>query len=32
MITLFSYPESYGREDNNPYRLKVFAEIPPCRD
>jgi len=25
MITLFSYPELYGLEDNNPYGLKVFA-------
>jgi hypothetical protein len=32
MITLLSYPESYGLEDNNPYGLKVFAESPPCRD
>ncbi|HEY3599314.1 MAG TPA: glutathione S-transferase C-terminal domain-containing protein [Paraburkholderia sp.] len=25
MITLYSYPELFGLEDNNPYGLKVFA-------
>ncbi|CAN7292649.1 glutathione S-transferase N-terminal domain-containing protein [Caballeronia sp. LjRoot34] len=30
MITLFSYPELYGIEDNNPYGLKVFAFLKLC--
>ena len=30
MITLFSYPELYGLEDNNPYCLKVFAFLKLC--
>jgi len=30
MITLFSYPELYGLEDNNPYGLKVFAFLKLC--
>ncbi len=30
MITLFSYPELYGLEDNNPYGLKVFAFLRLC--
>jgi glutathione S-transferase len=30
MITLFSYPELYGLEDNNPYGLKVFAVLKLC--
>lgn len=25
MITLYSYPELFGLEDNNPYGLKIFA-------
>ena len=25
MITLYSYPELFGLEDNNPFGLKVFA-------
>jgi glutathione S-transferase len=30
MITLYSYPELYGLEDNNPYGLKVFAFLRLC--
>ena len=30
MITLFSYPELFGLEDNNPYGLKVFAFLKLC--
>jgi glutathione S-transferase len=30
MITLFSYPELYGLEDNNPYGLKIFAFLRLC--
>ncbi|WP_213764105.1 glutathione S-transferase C-terminal domain-containing protein [Caballeronia sp. dw_19] len=30
MITLFSYPELYGIEDNNPYGLKVFVFLKLC--
>ena len=30
MITLFSYPELFGLEDNNPYGLKVFAFLTLC--
>ncbi len=30
MITLFSYPELYGLEDNNPYGLKIFAFLKLC--
>jgi glutathione S-transferase len=31
MLTLFSYPELFGVEDNNPYGLKVFAFLKLCR-
>ncbi|MDB5788661.1 glutathione S-transferase C-terminal domain-containing protein [Caballeronia mineralivorans] len=30
MITLFSYPELFGLEDNNPYGLKIFAFLKLC--
>ncbi|MFJ1260016.1 glutathione S-transferase C-terminal domain-containing protein [Cupriavidus sp. CuC1] len=30
MITLYSYPELFGLEDNNPYGLKVFAFLQLC--
>jgi glutathione S-transferase len=30
MLTLFSYPELFGLEDNNPYGLKVFAFLRLC--
>ncbi len=30
MITLYSYPELFGLEDNNPYGLKVFAFLRLC--
>lgn len=30
MITLYSYPELYGLEDNNAYGLKVFAFMKLC--
>jgi glutathione S-transferase len=30
MLTLYSYPELYGLEDNNPYGLKVFAFLRLC--
>ncbi|CAB3752132.1 glutathione S-transferase family protein [Paraburkholderia humisilvae] len=30
MITLYSYPQLYGLEDNNPYGLKVFAFLRLC--
>ena len=30
MITLFSYPELFGLEDNNPYGLKAFAFLKLC--
>lgn len=31
MITLYSYPDLFGLEDNNPYGLKVFAFLHLCR-
>lgn len=31
MITLYSYPDLYGVEDNNPYGLKIFAFLTLCR-
>jgi glutathione S-transferase len=31
MLTLFSYPDLYGVEDNNPYGLKVFAFLKLCQ-
>ncbi|CAB3751564.1 glutathione S-transferase C-terminal domain-containing protein [Paraburkholderia solisilvae] len=30
MMTLYSYPELFGLEDNNPYGLKVFAFLRLC--
>jgi glutathione S-transferase len=30
MITLFSYPDLFGVEDNNPYGLKIFAFLKLC--
>jgi glutathione S-transferase len=30
MITLYSYPDLFGVEDNNPYGLKVFAFLQLC--
>jgi len=30
MITLFSYPDLFGLEDNNPYGLKIFAFLKLC--
>lgn len=31
MITLYSYPDLFGLEDNNPYGLKIFAFLRLCK-